>query len=82
MANWEPLFQLCIKVTVPDADRRKMAAMIEPSGLCPSAASSAALSTQKAAKSGASLATTTFVTNPLKLVSTLAAQALETPPPC
>jgi hypothetical protein len=31
--NSEPLFQLCINCTVPDTESRKMAAMMEPSGL-------------------------------------------------
>ena len=54
VANSEPLFQLSIDCTVPDAESRKMAAMIEPSGLWPSAPSSAAFSTQNAASMGES----------------------------
>src|SRR5579864_8726394 len=81
VANSEPLFQFCINCTVPDADKRKMAAMMEPSGLCPSAPSSAAFSTQKAASMGESLATTMLVTKLLKLDSTLETQGLEMLPP-
>ena len=33
VANSEPLFQLCINWTVLDVVSRKMAAMMEPSGL-------------------------------------------------
>src|SRR5207302_3505742 len=81
VANSEPLFQLCINCTVPDADRRKMAATMEPSGLCPSAPSSAAFSTQNAASRGESLATTMVVTKLLKLASTPDTQELEMFPP-
>src|SRR5882724_57991 len=82
LANSEPVFQLFMSWTMPDADSKKMAAMMDPSGLCPSAASSAAFRTQKAASTGTNLATTTSVTKLVKLVSTLATQALEMFPPC
>src|SRR5580692_8926687 len=68
--------------TVPDTDNRNNPAMIDASGLCPSAASSAAFITQNAASTGISLATTTFETKPLKLVCKLATHALPMPPPC
>lgn len=82
VANSEPLFQLCMSWTVPDTDSRNSTAMMDDSGLCPSAASSAAFNTQKAANPGISLATTTFETKPLKLVCKLATHALPIPPPC
>src|ERR1700739_3543838 len=81
VANSEPLFQLCINCTVPDAESRKMAAMMEPSGLWSSAASSAAFNTQNAASKGESLATTMLVTKLLKLDSTLETQGLGMFPP-
>src|ERR1700739_1850441 len=58
-----------------------MAAMMEPSGLWSSAASSAAFNTQNAASKGESLATTMLVTKLLKLDSTLETQGLEMLPP-
>src|SRR5258708_20500367 len=82
VANCDPLFQLWKSWTVPDADSRKMAETMEPSGLYPSAASSAAFSTQKAASTGDNRATTTFETKPLKLVCKLATHELLMPPPC
>src|SRR5580658_11000960 len=82
VANCDPLFQLWKSWTVPDADSRKMAETIEPSGVFPSAASSAAFSTQKAASTGVNRATTTFETKPLKLVCKLATHELLMPPPC
>src|SRR5260370_28795401 len=82
VANCDPLFQLWKSWTVPDADSRKMAETMEPSGLYPSAASSAAFSTQKAASTGVNRATTMFETKPLKLVCKLATHELLMPPPC
>src|SRR5260370_9618639 len=82
VANCDPLFQLWKGWTVPDADSRKMAETMDPSGLYPSAASSAAFSTQKAASTGANRATTTFETKPLKLVCKLATHEQLMPPPC
>src|SRR5258707_12326985 len=82
VANCDPLFQLWKSWTVPDADSRKMAETMDPSGLCPSAASSAAFSTQKAASTGVNRPTTTFETKPLKLVCKLATHDLLMPPPC
>src|ERR1035441_10897501 len=77
VANCDPLFQLWKSWTVPDADNRKMAETMDPSGLYPSAASSAAFSTQKAASTGVNRATTTFETKPLKLVCKLATRSEE-----
>src|SRR5579864_468911 len=82
VANSDPLFQLCMSWTVPDTDNRKSPAMMEPTGLWPSAASSAAFNTQKADSTGISLATTTFETKPLKLVCKLATHPLPMPLPC
>src|SRR6202166_3455386 len=82
VANSDQLFQLWKSWTVPDADSRKMAATMDPSGLYPSAASSTAFSTQKAASTGVNRATTTFETKPLKLVCKLATHGLLMPPPC
>src|SRR5215469_5449850 len=82
VANSEPLFQLCMSWTVPDTDKRKMPAMMDASGLCPSAASSAAFITQNAAKIGTNLATTMFEMKLVKLLSTLATHELPMPPPC
>src|SRR5260370_34723135 len=82
VANSDPLFQLWKSWTVPDADSRKMAETMDPSRLLPSAASSAAFSTQKAASTGVNRATTTFETKPLKLVCRLATHELLMPPPC
>src|ERR1700733_216884 len=82
VANSELLFQLCMSWTLPDTDNRKSPATIDASGLWPSAASSAAFKTQNAARTGISLATTTFETKPLKLVCKLATHELLMPPPC
>src|SRR5260370_37223254 len=74
VANCDPLFQLWKSWTVPDADSRKMAETMDPRGLYPSAASSAAFSPQKAASTGVNSATPTLQAKPLnvncKLVST------------
>src|ERR1700739_1782293 len=82
VANSEPLFQLCMSCTVPDTDNRKIPAMMDARGLCPSAASNTALRTQNAARIGISLETRTFETNPVRLVSTLATHGLLIFPPC
>ena len=82
VANSEPLFQLCMSWTVPDTDNRKSPAIMDASGLCPSAASGAAFNTQNAASTGISLATTTFETKPLKLACKFSTYALPMPPPC
>src|SRR6202043_82990 len=82
VANCDPLFQVWKSWTVPDADSRKMAETMDPSGLYPSATSSTAFSTQKAASTGVNRATTTFETKPLKLVCKLATHGLLMPPPC
>src|SRR5439155_15800085 len=76
VAKVEPLFQFCINCTEPDTDSKKIPPMIDPSGLCPSAASSAAFKMQNAASTGISRTTTTFETKPVKLVSTLFTHAL------
>src|ERR1700689_1694414 len=82
VANSDPLFQLWKSWTVPDADSRKMAETMDPSGLYPSTASSAAFSTQKAASTGVNRATTTFETKPLNVDCRLATHELLIPPPC
>src|SRR4051812_2278566 len=76
VANSEPLFQPCISCTVPDTDKRKIPAMMDASGLCPSAASSAAFSTQKAATMGINRATTMLEMKPVRLLSRLATHGL------
>src|ERR1700682_6058431 len=82
VANCEPLLKLCIICTVEEMASRKMAVMIEPSGLSPWAPSSAAFNTKKDARSGTSFPTTSTVTKLLKLPSSPASHGLATDPPC
>src|ERR1043166_6042466 len=82
VANSEPLFQLCMRCTKPETDNKKMPAITDPKGLCPSAASSEALSTQKAARIGANRPTTMSETKWSNVDSILATHALEILPPC
>src|SRR5258708_366498 len=76
VANSEPLFQLCINCTVLLTDNMKMAAIMEDSGLCPCAPSTAAFKMKNAASTGTNRVSTTFETKLLKVVSILATQEL------
>src|SRR5262249_41228851 len=82
VANSEPEFQLCMRWTRLETDNKKMPAITEPKGLCPSAASREAFRTQKAARIGANLPTTMSETKWLNVDSILVTHALEMLPPC
>src|SRR5579864_7846017 len=69
VANCEPLFQPCISCIVLLIESIKIAAMIDGRGLCPCAASSAALRTKNEAVIGTSRETMKPETKFLKLVS-------------